>query len=133
MNDDSISINSKFLENMLNQGWLEIENLQGQINSLKEDESMQAVSKLLTKLLTSYYIFVGGLETLIDNTNSINDPEETSVETKNTTYTNDKVQDTDISKDLNTSSNDDVFEPFEYFVDFDEPSGIALTDEDLYN
>ena len=132
MNNNSISINSKFLENMLNQGWLEIENLQRQINSLKEDESMQAVSNLLTKLLTSYYIFVGGLESLTDNTSSINDPEKTSVETKNTTCTNDMVQDTDISKDLNTS-NDDVFEPFEYFVDFDEPSGIALTDEDLYN
>ena len=25
------------------------------------------------------------------------------------------------------------FEAFEYFVDFDEPEGEALTDDDLYN
>ena len=39
----------------------------------------------------------------------------------------------DVSIDAYDNVQDEVIEPFEYFVDFDEPVGDPITDDDLYN
>ena len=46
-----------------------------------------------------------------------------------------EVLDTEILDEFDNAetNNENTSEPFEYFVDFDEPIGEPLTDDDLYN
>ena len=107
-------------------GWTEIEQLQQQITLVPETEIK--VKQLLKNLLTSYYIFVGELESLY-YTKLPQEPEaaKTNIaQPKTAPNTASKVT-TDYQTELEPD-----FEPFEYFVDFDAPSGQPLTDEDLY-
>lgn len=136
--EEKIVVTRELLEDIAAKSWQEIESLQGQISNLAKDAGGDALSKLLKNLLTSYYIFVGGLENLSTGT----------IETQNCTDVQDDVTllATNQKAELNDVvsipqddivhecpiTNTDNFEPFEYFVDFDEPSGKPLSDEDLY-
>ena len=133
---DKLSATELFVADLIEKSWQEIDNLQNQIANLTDTEDSKKLEQLLKNLLTSYYIFVGGLE----NFDSVsqeptkatqvvapvadepiivaNEPEEANY-------------DEDIS--LNTSIDSALSEPFEYFVDFDDPIGEPLTDKDLYN
>jgi hypothetical protein len=92
--------------------------------------------KLLNTLLTNYYIFVGCTENIItdfDDAKQVVEPQETE-EIK-------KIENISTAEPYSITTNntqddlkvhEDNFEPFEYFVDFDEPFGEKITDEDLY-
>ena len=136
--EEKIAVTRELLEDIAAKSWQEIESLQGQISNLAKDASGDALSKLLKNLLTSYYIFVGGLENLSTDTTEAQNY--TSVQNDDMLLAqNQKVELNDIAPitiddivhECPTTNTDD-FEPFEYFVDFDEPSGKPLSDEDLY-
>ena len=137
---DKIHINKEFLDDLTVKSWQEIEYLQSQISNIEVvTEQDKALVKLLNTLLTSYYIFTGGLESLTtdDYASSLVEPE-ISLETQD--ISKEGIQDNNIHNDivkvmpkLQISDSTDIeYEPFEYFVDFDDPIGEQLTDEDLY-
>ena len=136
---DKITVSKEFLSDLEARSWQEIEHLQTQIANLAEGPQSNKLRQLLKNLLTSYYVFTGGVETLasIEDTN-IEVPAEIPAEEPKLDETEldeqeDTVVDIDDEFTLETSSATEVEDPFEYFVDFDEPVGEPLTDDDLYN
>ena len=147
MNDytlkDKIRINKDFLNELTARSWQEIEQLQSQISNIEiVTEQDKIVVQLLNSLLTNYYIFVGGIENLNSNDDANNE-----------IIVNNQSKKSDIVIPRNIDSFEDAFtadltstvpkvqisdsteigyEPFEYFVDFDEPIGEKITDEELY-
>lgn len=150
---EKIVVDTEFLNDIISKGWLDIENLQSQIASLSNDDAKTAeLKKLLNNLLTSYYVFTGCVENLVSKdfskvtTNNHNiiplevvidkQAEIPELDNKISVAHETTIEPIDIKmvsniKDIATMPKDD-FEPFEYFVDFDEPVGEKLTDEDLY-
>ncbi len=138
---DKLTITKDFLKDLEEKSWLEIEHLQNQIANIEDTAENKALIQLLKNLLTGYYIFVGGLENLDSNitTNKAIDkvlPEKEDtpkvVGTADDDYLADLVFDEPAIEKSEPVIND-YSEPFEYFVDFDEPIGDPLTDDDLYN
>ena len=133
---NKISVTKDFLEEMTSKSWQEIESLKSQISSIAgATEQDKALVQLLDTLLTNYYVFTGCLENLITDFDNMpsnscepiaieNIPIE--VEPAVLTKSSNEVVEPAISDEI------EDFEPFEYFVDFDEPVGEKLTDEDLY-
>ena len=115
-----------------------VEYLQNQVINIEKENS--EVLQLLNNLLTSYYVFIGGIENLIDKPIiSVKPAVELTKEKEDT------PQEIIINKsepeffEDNMTFEDEVakqeeldFEPFEYFVDFEEPTGEPISDEDLY-
>jgi hypothetical protein len=131
---DKLSLTPELLDNLTSKGWQEIEHLQTQITNI-DDVSL---NQLLKNLLTSYYVFVGGLESLASgevDTDSLAklghsiSQEENEFDEINLSETAHEV----LVEKSAVNNIDESFEPFEYFVDFDEPIGEPLSDEDLYN
>jgi hypothetical protein len=129
---EKLTVTKSFVEDLVEKSWQEIEYLQSQIENLTDTDDGKKLERLLQNLLTSYYIFVGGLENF-DNIDyepvkaaPITEPivGEPAVEAES-----EKIS---YSKD-DTMPFTEVSEPFEYLVDFDDPVGEPLTDEDLYN
>jgi hypothetical protein len=135
---DKIKIDNNFINDLITKSWQESESLQNQINSIEIDSPQAArLVNLLKDLLTRYYVFTGCLENLETEPIEVTVPEYPTQEELINVH---KVS-TGISSEpvIETSSNVatldelDNNEPFEYFVDFDEPVGEPLTDKDLYN
>jgi hypothetical protein len=138
---DKLVVTKAFIDELTDKSWQEIEHLQNQIVNLDKTEDGTKVERLLKNLLTSYYVFVGGLEN-IDNIDSgtsefkIEEPtveEEPKSENVPVISQNDDIPLWDSMHDSMVDSQLTDTEPFEYFVDFDEPIGDPLTDDDLYN
>ena len=134
---DKIIIDEGYLKELINKNWQDIENLQRQIDSLSdEDLKTTALKKFLNKLLTSYYVFTGCVENILadfDNNVSSDTINQNTLNISSSTIdTADIINpiDSNINNYSNTISEAD-FEPFEYFVDFDEPIGEKPTDEDI--
>ena len=135
---DKLLITKEFLSDLEMKSWQEIEHLQNQIANIED----KALIQLFKNLLTSYYVFVGGLENLNSEELIVkSEPAEQPVKKETTPEVVDTVDD-DYLADLVFDSPvveksvpvvNDYSEPFEYFVDFDEPIGDPLTDDDLYN
>jgi hypothetical protein len=133
---DKINVTDDLLHELETKCWQEIEQLQVQIANLSEGATNDKLRQLLKNLLTSYYVFTGGVESLIgepiDNTVLQQDVQiEEPVET---------VEHEAISAEPEISISDEyvqndneVSDPFEYFVDFDDPVGDPISDDDLYN
>lgn len=135
---EKIQVNKEFLDSLTAKGWQEVEYLQNQIINIEKENS--EVLQLLNNLLTSYYVFIGGVENLIDKpVVSVKPAVELTKEKEDT------PQEIIINKsepkffEDNMTFEDEVakqeeldFEPFEYFVDFEEPTGEPISDEDLY-
>lgn len=128
---DKIEVNNEFVSDLTTKSWQEVEALQQQIANIDMSTRLgNEVAKALRSVCTSYYVLIGRLEALVetDETDIIEDKMEDTLD--------EPVLDMDDSEDFLTApiakeiSND--FEPFEYFVDFDEPMGEPLTDKDLY-
>lgn len=120
-----------FLNELLKQGWLDIENLQKQIDTI-ESASPQSgeLIEIIKDFLTSNLIYVGCLENLLAKT------QKSSLEKEIKLVNDNKVLDLEEPTEdniINNSATDTDSEPFEYFVDFEEPQGDPLTDKDLYN
>ena len=132
---EKISITDKFIKELEARSWQEINNLQNQIANIEAADENLVLIQLLKSLLTSYYVFIGGLENFSDNFSTADraqaiekiQPKEPTIENniEEVTYVNSiKSEDAKVEQD--------AFEPFEYLVDFDDPIGDPLTDEDLY-
>ena len=141
---DKLTINKEFLADLETKGWQEIEHLQNQIANIETSQENTQLIQLFKNLLTSYYIFVGGLENLGDNKQAIIDKvcldkEQTSAPVEkavgNDDYRDEPCEDDSFEQvfaEKQDSATEPDIEPFEYFVDFDEPIGEPLSDEDLY-
>lgn len=138
---DKLPITKEFLKDLEIKGWQEIEHLQNQIANIESTNENLEVIQLLKGLLTSYYVFTGGLENLNNEdytsniSNKVEDKKEVIPEVERITdddYLADLVLDAPTVKQSELVV-DNYSEPFEYFVDFDEPIGDPLTDDDLYN
>jgi hypothetical protein len=133
---DKLTINNEFLKDLETKSWQEIEHLQNQIANIEDTAENAGILQLLKSLLTSYYVFTGCLENIenepIDTVVKA-EPAHVAVEApqvipeKSVKVVAPKV---DILPGLDYKTE---AEPFEYFVDFDEPTGEPLTDDDLYN
>jgi hypothetical protein len=143
---DKIQVTKEFLDDLEAKSWQEIETLQNQIANIESTEDNKSLLQLLNSLLTSYYVFVGGLDNLADKTpltkvkNSIEtlslkkEPIKDFTTDEIVTDESESVPDDFIVSTVSISDIDraDETEYFEYFVDFDEPSGDPISEEDLY-
>lgn len=140
---DKIKITDEYLQELISKSWHESENLQRQIKALNVISSRDAkVVELLKQLLTNYQIFIGCLEGLSEETFEEVKTKAVLPEFESEPAVSDVVIEenlTDEITSLEMNSTDtlmesvEVQEPFEYFVDFDDPVGEPLTDKDLYN
>ncbi len=140
---DKLKVDKNFINDLITKSWQDSESIQNQINSIEVDSAIAVkTAKLLKDLLTSYYVFIGCLENLENEPVKTIEPEpakviepEIIVPEKLTIIPEEPMKactpDTDIFVDYNPGET--IVEPFEYFVDFDEPVGKPLTDDDLYN
>lgn len=139
---DKLYITKEFLSDLEMKSWQEIEHIQSQIANIEETKENYELIQLLKNLLTSYYVFTGGLENLSDEkatTKVMNCPKQVETEVKVAKAVEPEVSYDDIYEDdlfepvaVEKQDMADEIEPFEYFVDFDEPIGDPLSDEDLY-
>lgn len=140
---DKITITDEYLQELISKSWHESENLQRQIKALNVISSKDAkVVELLKQLLTSYQIFIGCLEGLSEETFEEVKTKAVLPEFESEPVVSEVVIDESLTDEitfLETNSTDtlmgsvEVQEPFEYFVDFDDPVGEPITDKDLYN
>lgn len=129
---NKLTVTKDFIDELCNKSWQEIEHLQTQLANIADTDEGKKVSQLIKNLVTSYYVFIGSLENLDEVTLSTQAAAPVKKqEPVDYAWTESEIQvnldDEHIQSDL------DVSEPFEYFVDFDEPTGEPLTDKDLYN
>ena len=61
---DKLTASKDFLTELVDKSWLEIEHLQAQIANIDNTEENTKLIQLFKNLLTSYYVFIGGLENL---------------------------------------------------------------------
>jgi hypothetical protein len=155
---DKIKIDKNFIDDLIAKSWQDSESIQNQIDSIEVDSAVAAKTvKLLKDLLTSYYVFTGCLENIENESIEVAEPikatepkvivpkkpvaipeEPVEVKTPEFVIPADEIDITAPVTNFNSTYNDTVYtdiasEPFEYFVDFDEPTGEPLTDDDLYN
>ena len=138
---DKIKIDNNFINDLIAKSWQDSESIQNQINSIEVDSPQAAnIVKLLKDLLTSYYVFTGCLESI--EYVATNEAKPLFVQEKPISVHEEPINEPDeeevISTVLDEFDNDEsntetTIEPFEYFVDFDEPIGEPLTDKDLYD
>ena len=144
---DKLQINKEFLADLETKSWQEIEHLQAQIANIEATPENLQLIQLFKNLLTSYYIFVGGLENIgeikapVITDKICLDKEQTSVPVEKAVgsddYHDESCED-DIFEPVYAEKPDSKIEtdieiePFEYFVDFDDPIGEPLSDEDIY-
>lgn len=139
---DKIVVTKEFLNDLEVKSWQEIEFIQAQIANLAENPINSKLQQLLKNLLTSYYIFTGGIEALnSEPASTLNEPVEKQVDEPilevNSGMALDKLETADSIEDVtvknsNIADDYEISDPFEYFVDFDEPFGEPISDEDLY-
>ena len=138
---NKINVTKDWLTELEIKGWQEIEYLQAQIANLAEDALSTQLRQLFKNLLTSYYVFTGGVETLASEpTEQIEIPklkapiDELDVEV-NTDTEVEFEEVPELTGFANEAPEEDyeISDPFEYFVDFDDPVGEPITDKDLYN
>ena len=131
---DKIKVDNNFINDLITKSWQDSESIQNQINSIEVDSPQAAkVVKLLKDLLTGYYVFTGCLESLEQEPITVIEPEPIFAEEPISIP--EEPTDAEVSdiKAIEELDNETISEPFEYFVDFDEPTGDPLTDDDLYN
>ena len=130
---NKLTVTKDFIDELCTKGWQEIEHLQTQLANIADTEEGKKVSQLIKNLVTSYYVFVGSLENLdeVDLGIQVMTPNKKQEPVELEPQATQEVQ---IDLDDEYAQADiDISEPFEYFVDFDEPTGEPLTDKDLYN
>jgi hypothetical protein len=136
---DKIQITDEYVESLIEKGWQEIETLQGHLSNISSDSAgSEKIKQFLNNLLTSYYIFVGNLEGFTARERIVSSAEEgqeipdVGEEGKALETEEVYIEPSTFIVQSHTEPTEDTFEPFEYFVDFEEPVGEPLSDEDLY-
>ena len=131
---EKIPVTPELLNDLVSKSWLELEHLQAQANNLDNNPALQT---LLNNLITSYYVFIGGIENLQVGINTMQQPSVSTSDELQKKLEPDILDDLVFDKDEVVHVTHDepaleATEPFEYFVDFDEPVGDPLSDDDLY-
>lgn len=135
---DKIVVDETFISDLIAKNWQEVESLQQQVANIDTSTKLGAkMAELLKNTCTSYYVLIGCLENLADGAevSPVDLPAEPEVKSNPQLEPDFEFGEVEIlvdSDDLYRVPEED-FEPFEYFVDFDEPTGEPLTDKDLYN
>lgn len=132
---DKIKVDNNFINDLIAKSWQDSESIQSQISSIEIDSPQAAkIVALLKDLLTSYYIFTGCLENLegepVNTIELAPAIQQEDSENISKVPTMENVIDTATLDEFDTETSN---EPFEYYVDFDEPIGEPLTDDDLYS
>lgn len=138
---DKIAATDDFLNELAAKSWQDIDHLQAQITNLADGQINDRLKQLYKNLLTSYYVFVGGVETLLSNTAidsaqlevPANDEVVIDLVADGTAPTIIDAEDNFVTDDGNTKEDLVEIDPFEFYVDFDDPIGDPLTDDDLYS
>lgn len=134
---DKIEVTSEFINELISKSWQEVEALQQQIANIDTSTTIGAeVKRLLKNACTNHYVIIGCLEALVDGnalsstSDEVTYDQETPIEQ---TVASESAPD-NVESDVAPDAPAEIFnfEPFEYFVDFDEPSGEPLSDKDLY-
>lgn len=133
---EKIEITTDFIEELISKSWQETGSLQQQIANIDTNTKLGAeVAKLLKNICNSYYVLIGCLETFTEDQNSTEgvttSTMQNSVELEVSKEPIDQVDEQSENISLPVATIAD-FEPFEYFVEFDEPVGKPITDTDLY-
>ena len=140
---EKIEVNEEFLTDLIAKSWQESEAIQQQAANIDTSTKLGAeVARLLKNACTNYYVLIGCLEALTESTSIdcyntcnkidvdmpqiVDEPDKLEAEQELESESEDSLIPT-MNNELNAE-----FEPFEYFVDFDEPAGAPLTDDDLY-
>lgn len=139
-----------FITSFVSRGWEEVGMLKEQIKALKEEfggKGIEKIEEIFQGLIDAYLINIGQLELFLHENDYVEVPEieEEKAEEPVEEEENEKVEETEEEVEIEDEVEIEVepqkvvknvpadFEAFEYFVDFDEPEGEALTDDDLYN
>jgi hypothetical protein len=135
---EKIEVTEEFLNEFIAKSWQETETLQQQIANIDTSTKLGIeVAKLLKNTCTTYYVLIGCLEALAENPKT----SEIVVDESETLQNTNELEVSEEPITLENETEDAIslpikaaadFEPFEYFVDFDEPSGDPLSDKDLY-
>lgn len=131
---EKIEVNEEFLNELIAKSWQETEAIQQQVANIDTSTKLGAeVAKLLKNTCTNHYILIGCLEALAENPKSAEEVEtlQNTDELKVPEETIPLENETAMPASLRAEAAVD-FEPFEYFVDFDEPFGDPVSDKDLY-
>lgn len=131
---EKIPVTPELLNDLVSKSWLELEHLQAQANNL---DNNPALKTLLNNLITSYYVFIGGIENLQVGITTMQQPPVSTSDELQKKLEPDILDDLVFDKDeiVHVTHDEPALEttkPFEYFVDFDEPVGDPLSDDDLY-
>ena len=152
-----------FLTDFISKGWEEVGYLKADIEAIREAyKGTKPIENLIQDLIDAYLVCIGQLESHLHDNKYLDYPEESGLsgtkleEELEIKVSTDKIE---IKTEENTpvvvNEDDDLItigveeeitekevkpskvdvEPFEYFVDFDEPdmSQPRLTDKELYN
>lgn len=138
-----------FITSFVSRGWEEVGMLKEQIKALKEEfggKGIEKIEEIFQGLIDAYLINIGQLELFLHENDYVEVPEiEEEKAEEPVEEENEEVEETEEEVEINDEVEVEVepqkvvknvpadFEAFEYFVDFDEPEGEALTDDDLYN
>jgi hypothetical protein len=136
---DKLEVTEELLNDLITKSWQEAEALQQQAANIDTSTQLGVeVVRLLKNTCTNYYVLIGCLEALAENT----EIHSTSVDAEPETVQDTAVQELYDDQEkiepgpgevsVPGAENINDFEPFEYFVDFDEPSGEPISDKDLY-
>jgi hypothetical protein len=124
--------------------------LKEQIKALKEEfggKGIEKIEEIFQGLIDAYLINIGQLELFLHENDYVEVPEieeEKAEEPVEEEETEEVEEETEEEVEIDDEVEVEVepqkvvknvpadFEAFEYFVDFDEPEGEALTDDDLY-
>lgn len=137
---DKIEVTEEFLNELIAKNWQETEALQQQIANIDTSTQLGAdVVRLLRNTCTNYYVIIGCLESLAEGHMpkpdvEMDDEADLTQDAAMLEIPQESLSIDNLSVDTqnNKAENDTDFEPFEYFVDFDEPSGEPLSDKDIY-
>ena len=131
---DKIKIDDNFINDLVSKSWQDSESIQNQIDSIEIDSPQATkVVNLLKDLLTSYYVFTGCLENIAHESISVIEPEPMMQQEPISIPEEPAIENISDTNIFDEFDNETMSEPFEYFVDFEEPVGEPLTDKDLYN
>lgn len=137
-----------FITSFVSRSWEEVGMLKEQIKALKEEfggKGIEKIEEIFQGLIDAYLINIGQLELFLHENDYVEVPEieEEKVE-EPTEEEIEEVEEAEEEVEIEDEVEVEVehqkvvknvpadFEAFEYFVDFDEPEGEALTDDDLY-
>ena len=140
-----------FITSFVSRGWEEVGMLKEQIKALKEEfggKNITKIEEIFQGLIDAYLINIGQLELFLHENDYVEVPEIEEEKVEEPVEDAEEIEEVEPVAETEIEVEDEIevevepqkivknvpgdFEAFEYFVDFDEPEGDPLTDDDLY-